>query len=365
MSKKFQVDGMKITDVRVYPFDIPLTETFTIAIASTTSTRGVLVNVETSNGLKGLGEAAPSYEITGETPAGIMNVINEVFRPLMIGKNPFQLEDLVDTLDRSIFHNTSAKAAVEIALYDVIGKALDVPVYNILGGENKPVITSVSLGINDPAKVARKASEAISKGFTIIKVKVGKKPAEDVERVKAVRSAIGPDYNIRVDANQGWSVPAAVKTIRALERYEIELVEQPVAASNLKGLVELRRAVQVPIMVDESVFTPQNAYQVAALGAADMINIKLMKCGGISRAKKIAAVAEAAGLECMIGSMVESRVSLTAAAHVAASTRAITMADIDAEPLARDPVDNGIIFEGGKVHLPRGPGLGVTLKDAL
>jgi L-alanine-DL-glutamate epimerase-like enolase superfamily enzyme len=365
MTEGAHSNGVKITDVRAHPFDIPLTEPFTISAGSITSTRGVLVVVDTSTGLRGLGEATPVYELTGEFPTGIIHVVNEIFRPLMIGKNPFRLEDIADTLDKAVLHNTSAKAAVEMALYDVIGKALGVAVYDLLGGENKTVITDISLGIGNPAKVAKLASEAISKGFTLVKVKVGGNPADDLERVKAVREAVGPSYEIKVDANQGWTVRAALRAIRALEKYEIQLVEQPIAAWNLNGLVEIRRKVEVPIMVDESVFSPQDAHKVVALGAADMINIKLMKCGGISRGKRIAAIAEAAGLECMIGSMYESRLSLTAAAHLATSTRAITMADIDAALLSRDPVDEGILFEGGRVRLPGGPGLGVTLKSEL
>jgi len=355
---------MKITKVKAVPFGIQLTEPFRIAIGTTTSTRGILVRIHTNENTVGIGEGGPARLITGETQEGAMNTVNKYLAPMLIGKDPFEVGKLIARMDEVIIGNSSAKAAVDIALYDILGKVINKPLYDLLGGYVHDVSTDCTIGIKKPEEMARDARAIVEKGFSTIKVKIGIDAKEDIERVRMIRENVGDDTIIRVDANQGYDAKTAIRVTQGLERYDIQLVEQPVPAWDIEGLAMVRHAVNVPIMADESVHTPQDAVQIIRRDAADMINIKLMKAGGIFRGKQIATIAEAAGIPCMIGCMLETRVSITAAAQLAVSTRNIREADLDAPLfLKEDPVkEGGIQYEKGTLKIPNLPGLGVVLK---
>jgi len=355
---------MKIIKVEAVPFDIQLTEPFRIAFETITSTMGVLVKIYTDENIVGIGEGVPTAMITGETQEGALHTVNKYLTPILVGKDPFEIGKLVAQMDRVIVGNSSAKAAVDIALHDILGKAINKPLYNLLGGYVHDISTDCTIGIKKPEEMAKDALVIVERGFNTIKVKIGVDVAEDVERVRRIREAVGDDIIIRVDANQGYSAKTAIRVIHKLEPYRIQLVEQPVPAWNIEGLAMVKHVVSVPIMADESIHSPQDAVEIIKRDAADMINIKLMKAGGIFKARQIATVAEAAGIPCMVGCMEETRVSITAAAQLAVSTENVREADLDSPLFLReDPVEEGgVEYERDMLKMPSLPGIGVVLK---
>jgi L-alanine-DL-glutamate epimerase-like enolase superfamily enzyme len=253
-----------------------------------------------------------------------------------------------------------------MALHDLLGKAAGLPLYKILGGTNRPLITCLTIPIAEPAAMAQRAKSIADQGFTIIKLKLGAGVAGDIARVTAVRQAVGPDIILRVDANQGWDVPAALAVLRAIERLNVEYCEQPVPYWNHAALKSVADKSPIPIVADETVFDHHDALKTVILDAGDYINIKLAKAGGIRNAAKIAAIADAAGKACMIGCMMESRLGLTAGAQFALSQKHIRYVDLDAALLlAADPIQGGMRYEGQQVILPETPGLGVQVDPAF
>jgi len=268
-------------------------------------------------------------------------------------------------MDQIVTGNPSAKAAIDIALHDIMGKTAKTPLCKLLGGFRDTVLTDLTLGIKKPEEMAEDAVRAVRRGFKALKVKVGVDPEEDFERVRNIREAVGPDIAIRIDANQGWTVTQAIRVLNRLERFDIEFAEQPLAANEIKGLAEIRRRSSIPVMADESVQSPEDALNLIRQDAVDLINIKLMKSGGIHKARKIAAVAEAAKVPCMIGCMGESTVGITAGVQLAAAIRNIQYADLDSDILIKDKLvlEGGAKLEGSKRMPPEKPGLGVTGVD--
>lgn len=354
---------MKIVKVEAVPFDVQLIEPFRTAIDVISSTRGILVRIYTDENIVGIGEGAPTLMITGETQEGALNVVNSCLAPILVGKDPFNIGKLVAEMDETILGNPSAKAAVDIALYDILGKATKKPLYQMLGGYVHEVVTDCTVGIKKPEEMVEDVRTIVERGFNTVKVKIGVDVEEDVERVRRIRETVGENVIIRVDANQGYNAKTAIKVIHKLEPYDVQLVEQPVPEWDIEGLSMVKHAVSVPIMADETVHTPQDAAEVIRRDAVDMINIKLMKTGGIFRAKQIANIAEAAGIPCMIGCMIETKLAITAATHLAASTKNIKEADLDAPLfLKEDPVkEGGLRYEKGILKIPNLPGVGVIL----
>lgn len=352
---------MKITKINVKQTEIPLKEPFRISLGVITSSHNALVEIQTDEGISGYGEGAPALFINGDTLEGTEKAIRIIEKEL-IGTDPMDIEKIHCIMDRTIVHNPSAKAAIDIACYDLIGKITGKPLYKLLGGNSNTFETDITVGINSPEIMAEKAKKHVETGFDTIKTKVGTSFKEDVERVKAIREAVGPDVKIRVDANQAWGAKEAVRIIEKLSDYDIELVEQPVPYYDIEGLAFVRNHTSIPIMSDESVFDSKDALKVVEKRAVDIINIKLMKCGGIREAIKINAIAEAAGIECMLGCMAEeSNIGVTAAASLGAALKNITRADLDAHlSLSSLPVEGGVIMKNGKTMiLPEKPGLGL------
>jgi len=255
--------------------------------------------------------------------------------------------------------NSSAKAAVDMAVYDLFAKSCGKPLYKILGGGRGEIETDLTISVNGVEEMVVDSLKAVSQGFRILKIKVGKESKKDVERIQAIRQAVGPDIKLRIDANQGWSAKEAVKIIRTLEEMGIgmDLVEQPVNAHDFEGMKFVTSQVYTPILADESVFSPEDAIRIIRERAADLINIKLMKTGGIHEALKICAIAESFGMECMIGCMLESKIAVSAAAHLAAGRGIITRADLDGPSLCReDPYIGGPVFDGPKIVMNEDPG---------
>ena len=238
----------------------------------------------------------------------------------------------------------------------------------MLGGYRKEIITDITISVNDPEEMARDSMDAIKRGFETLKIKVGKDAAMDLERMKSIRNAVGYDVKLRIDANQGWKPKEAVKVLRKMEDagLDIEFVEQPVEAHDIDGLKYVTDNVSIPVLADESVFSPHDALTILQNRAADFINIKLMKTGGIHNALKICSIAEVYGVECMIGCMLEAKVSVNAAVHLAAAKSIITKIDLDGPVLcSEDPVEGGAIFDEYKITLNDAPGLGVRKVNGI
>ena len=354
---------MLIQDIQIGRIALPLRHPFKTALRTVEAVEDVVVRVVADDGRIGYGEAPPTAVITGDTLGSIECAIRDFIRPALIGMEVENLDGVMRKLHGCIVKNTSAKAAVDMAVYDLYGKRFGAPLYQLLGGARRSFETDLTISVNPIEEMVRDSLEAVDRGYHTLKIKVGKEGLRDIERIAAIREAVGPDIRIRVDANQGWTAKQSIAIITAMEDkgLGIELVEQPVPTHDLDGLTAVTRAVQTPILADEAVFSPADAIEIIRRGAADLINIKLMKTGGIWQALKICDVAEIYGLECMIGCMLESRLSVAAAAHLAAGRGIITRADLDGPSLcALDPFTGGPVFEEAQIAMSADAGIGVA-----
>ncbi len=359
---------MKITAIEWGRVSIPLRTPFRTALRKVDSVEDIILRLHTDTGAVGYGEAPPTGVITGDTAEGICGALKSHLGPLLLGQCVDDPEPLMRRLQTALVHNTSAKAAADIALWDLYGKLQGVPVYRLLGSARRRLITDLTISVNTPAQMAEDARSAVSRGFDCLKIKVGIDPALDVERLSAVRAAIPAGIALRVDANQAWTPRQAVRMLNGMQErgLNLELVEQPVPAGDLEGLAYVTRHSDVPVLADESVFSPLDALNILQSRAADLVNIKLMKCGGISPALKIAAVAELCGAECMIGCMLEGPVSVNAAVHLACARSVITRVDLDGPMLcAANPVHGGSVFAEREITVSDTPGLGITGVDGV
>ncbi|TKB25369.1 dipeptide epimerase [Desulfopila sp. IMCC35006] len=353
---------MKITDIKIQVVAIPLITTFKTALRTVSEVKNVLVTVHTDSSLVGFGGAAPAAVITGDTVSSIIGGIEHI-RDNIVGMDIDHSENILQRLNNCLIGSMSAKAAVDMAVYDLMAKSLNIPLFQLLGGRTHDVQTDMTISIDSPEKMAAESTEKVGQGFTTLKIKVGGDPKLDIQRLQSIRDAVGSEIPIMIDANQGWSGKEAVQVGRELERrgIAIELMEQPVSARDFAGLRYVRDNVAFPVYADESIFSAQDALQLVGMHAVDGLNIKLMKCGGIYNALKIIAIAETAGIPCMIGSMMESHVSVTAAAHLAASRTIIGRADLDAALFCSfNPAQGGISYQGARVIIPETPGLGIA-----
>jgi len=352
---------MKITDIKLGYISVPLKKPFKTALRTVNSIEDIIVKIETDTGNVGYGEAPPTGVITGDTTKSIIGAIENHIKKHLIGMYIENIEEIMLRIDKSIIGNTSAKAAVDIAIYDLFGQLYNAPVYKLLGGYRKELITDITISVNDPEEMARDSIEAVKLGYKTLKIKVGKDSSLDIKRIKAIREAVGYEVDLRIDANQGWNPKEAIHILRRMEDEDlnIELVEQPVPAYDLEGLKLVTDNISIPVLADESVFSPRDAMKIIQMRAADLINIKLMKTGGIHNALKICSIAEIYGVECMIGAMLEAKISVTAAAHLAAAKSVITKIDLDGPLLcSEDPVCGGAVFEDNKITLNNEPGFG-------
>ncbi len=351
----------RITAVDIYQGTIPMLEPFRISLGLITEASYLLVRIRSGGGLYGWGEATPISQITGDSPGINVAAARDLAR-LVLGKDPLDIEGRVAEMGRFLAFNSSVRAAFDIALHDLAGKAAGLPLYALLGGGSRPLETDVTIGIGEPDAMAARAAELKQSGVPAIKVKLGTTADDDVRRIERIREAIGPELPIRIDANQGWDFPTAVIVLRRLESLGVEYCEQPIAHWDYDGFRRLRERVSTPIMADESVFDHHDAFKLTAAGCCDYLNIKLAKSGGIHTALKINAVAEAYGAKCMLGCMLETRLALTAAAHLVSARPNIRYVDLDAHlQLKEDPVVGGARWERGTITLPDTPGIGADL----
>ena len=282
---------MKITSVRLGRISVPLRTPFKTALRSVSSVEDVIVEIHTDCGAVGYGEAPPTGAITGDTTGAIIGAIQDHIAKTIIGRDVDELEPLLQSVQKCIVGNSSAKAAVDMALWDLYGQLYNIPVYKLLGGGRKQIVTDITISVNDPDTMVSDSLKAVARGYDCLKMKVGVNPELDVARLSAVRNAVGKDIVIRIDANQAWNAKQAVRILDQMQEkgLDIEFVEQPVPAADLEGMQYVTRHASVPVLADESVFSPADALRIMQTGAADFVNIKLMKCGGITNALRIAA----------------------------------------------------------------------------
>ena len=353
---------MKITGVRLGKISVPLRVPFKTALRSVSSVEDVIVEVYTDTGAVGYGEAPPTGAITGDTTGAILGALQDHIIKTVVGRDVDEFEDLMQALNKCIVGNTSAKAAMDMALWDLYGQLYRIPVYKLMGGSRKEIITDITISVNDPEEMARDAVDAVRRGYDTLKIKVGAHPELDVARLTAVRQAIGNDTRIRIDANQGWEPKQAVRLLNQMQEkgLDIEFVEQPVKAHDIDGLKYVTERSYVPVLADESVVSPEDAVRIMQTGAADLVNIKLMKCGGLYNALKIVSAAEVYGVECMIGCMLEAKISVNAAVHLACAKKIITKIDLDGPVLcSEDPILGGAVFDEQRITVSDEPGLGI------
>ncbi|WP_094606979.1 L-Ala-D/L-Glu epimerase [Sporomusa silvacetica DSM 10669] len=354
---------MRIREIKIGKVSIPLKKPFKTALRQVNSAEDIIIKVIADTDEIGYGNAPPTAVITGDSQDSVIAAIRDTIGPKLIGMDVDNIETIMTTIDTAMLHNNSAKAAVDIAVYDLFGKLHNIPLYKLFGGYCNRLTTDLTISVNAPDEMVRDSLEAVKDGFTELKLKVGTDVVLDIQRVKAIRQAVGNDVKLRLDANQGWKPKEAVRTIRRFEDMglTIELIEQPVKAYDFEGLKYVTDHVETAIMADESAFGPYEVFQLLAMRACDLINIKLMKAGGLHNAIKIANLAETMGVECMMGCMLESKVGITAAASLSAGKRIVTKSDLDAAVLlAADPVIGGVSFVKNELLIPDAPGLGIT-----
>ncbi|MCZ7568892.1 MAG: hypothetical protein M5U01_09945 [Ardenticatenaceae bacterium] len=376
---------MRITGVEALQVAVPLRRPhLTTAGPDIGLGRYPIIKIMTDEGIIGLGEAPALKEwggdygtYFGETGKMVMMVVREYLTPAILNQDPFRIEWIHTLMDRSIKGHPYAKAAVDFALYDIMGKALEQPVYQLLGGLYRQQIPLAhSIGIMEPSLAAAEAATAIEDGIKTIKLKIGLDPNRDVAAVREVRKTVGPKIQITVDANQGYATPkAAVKVLRQLEEYDVLFAEQPV--EGLDAMAEVADAVDMSIMADESAWTPQDVLHILEKRAADLISLYPTKPGGLFRAKKMAAVCEAAGLPCNVNGSLELGVANAVNLHLAASTKVVTLSCVFpvttlagrefTELAGRCYIDDIITepfqYEDGCLVVPNRPGLGVELDE--
>lgn len=354
---------MTIAEIRTHRLTAPLHTPFTTALRSTTTVETLVVEVVDADGRSGFGEAPQVWQVTGASIAGSESCVRDLLAPLLTGRDPDDLVARCREVQRAAAGNEAAKAAVDVALHDLAARRLGVPLVRLLGGTALRVPTDVTLSAGEAAGLAEAAKARVGDGFRVLKVKVGTDAAGDVARVRAVRAAVGSDVGLRLDANQGWTPREAVRVITALEDADlgIELVEQPVPKWDLDGLAWVSDRVDLPILADEAVFGPRDLVEVIRRRAADMVNVKLAKCGGLGPARTLLALAEAHGIGTLVGSMMESPIGIAAAASLVAAYGSTATPDLDAAWwLAESPVEGGPRYEGACLVLSPEPGTGIT-----
>jgi muconate/chloromuconate cycloisomerase len=361
---------MVIADVRAIRADIPVRRPHTMSFTTLEAVHFVFVRLETADGQVGWGEAAclggPTW--SEESAESVVAIVERYVAPGLRGADPTRIEALSREMARRVQGNPFARAAVEMALWDLNARALGVPVHRLLGGRVRDrVPLSWSLAVADPDAELDEAREKVAAGHRIFKIKTGVQPwRADVARVRRLREALGSTVSLRVDANQGWDRAAALQAIRALAPLGVDFVEQPVPRWDLEGLSDIGRRVDVPIMADESCFSPQDALALARLGGVSILGLKLTKAAGIANSLAVARIAEAAGMTCYVGCMIETSLGTAAYLHVALAAAPVTWGCELFGPLllAGDVVEKPVAYADGDILALDGPGLGVEVDEA-
>ncbi len=361
------MQGTTIQAVELYKLFIPLKEPFVISLGPIHNVQNLVVIIRTADGCTGYGECSPYMTINGES-IDTCFVVGQYFANVLKDKNALDLAGCVEAMDKTIYGNSSIKSAFDMALHDIAAQHSGVPLYRFLGGENNKVLeTDMTVSIGDPEKMKADAVRFQQEGFPAIKVKLGGTLEEDVARIRAIRHGIGMDIPLRIDANQGWATADnAIAVLQALAEFDIEHCEEPISRYRFMELGRVSAASPIPIMADESCGDDWDAERLIGLNACQLINIKLGKSGGFLKGKKIAELGAAAGLHMQVGGFMESRLGMTAAAHLALSNDHIHHCDFDTPLMfTEDPVIGGIRYlQNGVIEMPEAPGLGAVIDEA-
>jgi len=362
---------LKINAIETIPVRVPIRER--LALRAKGGTHSVspflLVRIHTDEGLTGLGEVSCTPRWSGEDQVTAAHFIRTILSPLLIGKDPRDIEHASLLTGRALFGHPFTKAALEMAMWDILGKAAGLPVYRLLGGPVREFVpTKWSISGVEPARAAEIAMWAVEQGFRAMKVKVGIDPQQDLARVRAVREAIGDGVRLGVDANGAWNVSTAIRMVKQLRDFDIWFAEQPVPPGDFTWLAEVRKQTGVPVIADESVYTAHDALSILRAGAADALSLYIGKSAGIGPARRIAAIAEAAGSGCTVGSNLEMGIGSAAMIHVALSTSGITAEDFPCDIIGPmfytdDLLKEPLPITGGKAKPYDRPGLGVELDE--
>ncbi len=350
---------MKISKIEAWPVTMPLEEPYTIAYETVHETTNVFLRVQTHQNIIGYGCAAPDLQITGETTESVLRAIHEVASPAIKGSDPLRHAMLLERLKPLLKDQSSALAALDMALYDILGKASHLALWRLLGGFRDRMKTSVTIGILSERETVERARDWVSRGFKSLKLKGGIDVDSDIGRVLKVREVVGKEIELRFDANQGFSVEDSLKFVEKTRGANLELIEQPTPKGQPDMLVKVTDSVPIPVMADESLMTLRDAFRIARRGLADMVNVKLMKVGGISEALQINAVAKSARLEVMVGCMDEAALAIAAGLHFALARPNVMYADLDGHlGLLGDPSNGAVILRNGVLFPTDKPGLG-------
>jgi o-succinylbenzoate synthase len=354
-----------IQQVELYKLSIPLKEPFITSLGRDDNAENIIVKIITDGGITGFGECSPYMPINGESQDTCF-IVGQYFAKLFKGKDALGIEERIADMDKLIYGNTSIKSGFDMALYDIASQHAGVPLYKFLGGKNdKTIITDYTVSIGDPQKMAADAVKIKAEGYPAIKIKLGKNGDVDVKRIKAIREAVGNEIPLRIDANQGWNVEEAIKTLQALGKYNIQLCEEPIPRWAFMQLSKIKQESPVPIMADESCSDEHDAERLINMKACDYFNIKLGKSGGIFKALKMVKLAEANKIHLQVGAFMESRLAMTAFAHFSLCSPMIEHYDFDtALMFVEDPVTGGMKYEkNGVVKVPEVPGLGASIDE--
>lgn len=357
----------EIKQISIYKLSIPLKKPFVISLGPIYNADNIVVTIKTVGGLTGTGECSPFMTINGESQATCFEVGQYLAQGLK-GKDATAIEDNHAIMDKIIYANTSIKSAFDMAMYDIASQQAGQPLYKFLEGKkNKKIITDYTISLGDADEMAQHAAELKKSGFQIIKVKLGGKPEEDIERMNAIRKAVGKKIKLRIDANQGWNPEDAATALKGMAALDIQYCEEPIPRWAWTELKKLRKKSPVPIMADESCIDEHDAKRLIESGSCDKFNLKLGKSSGIFRARKIIRLAEKAGMEMQVGGFMESRIGMTANAHLALSSPNIKYFDFDTPLMfTKDFVSGGIQYKtDGEITLPTGAGLGASVDSKI
>jgi L-alanine-DL-glutamate epimerase-like enolase superfamily enzyme len=359
--------GTTLQAISIYKLLVPLREPFVISLGPLLAVENLVVVLRTADGHVGYGECSPFLTINGESvDTGF--IVGQYFAPALKGRDALDLAGNLAEMDRIIYGNSSIKSAFDIALHDIAAQHAGLPLYEFLGGKNDKILTTdMTVSLGPPAKMQADAVRFQREGFPAIKVKLGGSLEEDVVRIRAIRAGIGPTHPLRIDANQGWhTADNAIAVLQALAEFNIEHCEEPILRQHFMELSRVRAASPIPIMADESCGDEHDAARLIQLQACQLLNIKLGKSSGFHRAQKIAKQGQTAGLTLQVGGFLESRLGMTAAAHLALSNPAIHHCDFDTPLMfTEDPVVGGFRYRpGGVIEMPTGPGLGASIDEA-
>lgn len=355
--------NMKITGIEYYSMKLQLATPYTIAYESIDHVANVFLKIKTDTNVCGYGCAAPDLAITGETSESVEKCLDEIVHSELKGSDPLRLSHIMEKLKTKLESHPSVLAAVDMALYDILGKKAHLPIWKILGGFRDRIKTSITIGILPVRETIAAAKRHIVQGFRCLKIKGGINVEEDIHKIMVVRDVVGNNVELRFDANQGYTVEQSIKFVQQTKKAKLELIEQPTPKSQPDLLGRVTKNVPIPVMADESLMNLMDAYRLARRELVDMVNIKLMKVGGISEALHINSVARSAGLEVMIGCMDESALAIAAGLHFALGKPNVLYADLDGHlDLIDDPASGSIKIKNGYLYPNEEPGLGLSLK---